>query len=231
MSSPIAKTRKSPLDKLLVGLHQAKAHGNRIYKLSGCLAEAILRLNPSGNGLIRCLDVGCGDMAIAEKISLINPMIVWNCVDIHPVPKELEASGRWEKYRIFDGVNLPFNPKSFDVVMFSDVLHHSGTNMLPLLSEAARVGHSVLVKDHFEYGWYSRQILKAMDFVGNYGYGVTIPKQYFTRSSFRESCHECGLAETFMECGLDLYSYSIILKTFLRPDWQFIAGLRSQRGL
>ena len=74
----------------------------------------------------------------------------------------------WQCYQQFDGSSLSFNDHAFDVVIFSDVLQHVPAGLVsPLLKSAARVGRFVLIRDHFEYGWFSSIILRAMDFVGN----------------------------------------------------------------
>lgn len=50
---------------------------------------------------------------------------------------------------IFDGVHLPFVDKTFDVVLLSYVLHHSGVNQIKLLKEAKRAcrGRIIIYED------------------------------------------------------------------------------------
>ncbi|MDP3221885.1 MAG: hypothetical protein Q8M96_01995, partial [Rubrivivax sp.] len=93
---------------------------------------------------------------------------------------------------------------------------------------AARVGHSVLIKDHFEYGWLSRQALRAMDFVGNFGYGVSIPDRYFDHSSFTDLCGSAGVACQRVEVGLKMYEHLPVLRSVLRPEWHFFATCRAR---
>jgi ubiquinone/menaquinone biosynthesis C-methylase UbiE len=190
------------------------------------LGETITGLFPSTHPGTRALDVGCGDMTIAETISARNRSIAWTCTDIHELPHHLRDSEKWEKYRTFDGRSLPFEADSFDVVLFSDVLHHCLPNAEALLREAARVGRFVVIKDHFEYGWYSRQMLRLLDFVGNYGYGVELPKKYFSQESFRQTFRQAGLVEHTTLNNLDLYSGMPFLRWFLGKSWQFIAVLQ-----
>ncbi|MEX1118682.1 MAG: methyltransferase domain-containing protein [Terrimicrobiaceae bacterium] len=157
----------------------------------------------------------------------MNPRTRWTCADIHEVPKEFSASSKWRKYRRFDGKTLPFPDQTFDAVLFSDVLHHCMENAVPLLTEALRVGHCVIVKDHFEYGGFSRQFLRLMDYIGNYGYGVRIPDSYFSEKTFREACRFSGAELSDLRIGLDLYSGFPFIRHVIKKEWQFIAVLHA----
>jgi ubiquinone/menaquinone biosynthesis C-methylase UbiE len=227
MSSPIVNIKKKELRKFLIQFHQSASHNHRIGILTNLLSRSIDAQFPEA-GTIRCLDVGCGDMVLAESIARQLPKSNWKCIDIHPLPKELEANEKWKKYQSFDGRHIPFNDQRFDVVTFCDVLHHAGENTLPLLIEAARTGKIVVIKDHFEQGWYSRKMLQTMDFVGNWAYGINIPKKYFTRNSFSELCRQAGLEILHINNGIPLYEHLPVVRNILSPQWQFIAVLKSQ---
>ncbi len=227
MSSPIALKTRGAIRNALIKIHQGLSHFSRISILSHKISEAI---NEEFNekGEVRCLDVGCGDMKIAEAIHELNPKTSWTCIDIYTLPEHLKKSEKWAKYRKFDGENIPFEDKSMDVVIFCDVLHHSGDKAEILLREAARVGKSVIIKDHYEYSPYSRLMLKLMDLVGNWGYGVKIPKRYFTEESFEGICDRAGLKIKNLIKEIDLYSHIPFLKRILKPKWQFIAVLNEK---
>ena len=89
------------------------------------------------------------------------------------------------------------------------------------------VAQHVLVKDHFEYGPYSRAMLRLMDFVGNWGYGISVPERYFRRAEFVRLAGEQRLVITALDCGLELYDHLPLVGSLLRPRWQFIAVLSS----
>ena len=72
---------------------------------------------------------------------------------------------------------------------------------------------------------YSRTMLRVMDFVGNWGYGVSVPERYFTREGFARLAKEQHLVITAIDSGLDLYEHLPGMGKLLRPDWQFIAVL------
>lgn len=225
MSSPITAKKKSRIDAALITVHQKLSHNRRIETLSRHIADIIRTIEPAGHE-VRCLDTGCGDMRIAERVARLAPNTVWSCTDIHELPSELKSTERWKKYRTFDGRNIPFPDNSFDVVLFCDVLHHVQTNAQALLAEAARVGRLIIIKDHFEYSLWSRVMLWLMDFVGNWGYGVSLPKRYFTRKGFAKLAGRAGLRPLQVETGVDLYAHIPVVRTVLRPAWQFIAVLK-----
>lgn len=222
MSSPIALKKKSLAHNALINLHQLLSHKRRVSILSEKIADLISD-EFRETELIRCVDVGCGDMQIAEIVGIYNPKTVWNCIDIHDLPEN--AGDKWGKYKKFDGINIPYDDKSMDVVLFCDVLHHAGDNAVHLLRDAGRAGRRVIVKDHFEYSCYSRLMLRLMDIIGNWGYGIKIPERYFTVQRFREVCLSAGLSVKRIETGVDLYPN--FLRFLLRPEWQFIAVLES----
>ncbi len=231
MSSPIAKQHKSGVDNALIATHQHLSHGRRIDILARTLSAVIVQtMVEHTDRPVRILDVGCGDMTLADAIAQQVPGADLRCVDIHPFPVELaRADPRWQRYSSFDGQHLPFADATFDVVIFSDVLHHVPDELrTPLLSSAARVGRVVLVKDHFETGWWSRQTLRAMDWVGNFGYGVSVPARYFDRRSFTDQCSHAALAVERIDIGLRLYDHLPLLRSLLSPDWQFVAVCRPQ---
>lgn len=224
MSSPIALAHKGASKKAVVGLHRTLSHGHRVGVLAERIALYVESLVPQGR--VRCLDIGCGDMTLAEAVEARGSRTDWRCIDVHRLPPELSADARWRKYRSFDGRTIPHADGEFDVALLCDVLHHAPRDAPRLLTEAARVARHVLVKDHFEHGLYSRTMLRLMDFVGNWGYGVSVPQRYFTRDGFTRLVREQGLRIARLDCGLDLYAHLPVARSLLRPHWQFIAVVR-----
>ncbi len=227
MSSPIVEKEKGLIEKSLINIHQRASHNNRVNILSKLLGDRIDSLFENKKET-RCIDIGCGDMTIAENIAIVNTKTNWTCIDIHKLPEELKDSEKWKKYKQFDGTTIPFENNSFDCALFCDVLHHISHDLTPLITEAARVASVVIIKDHFEYGFYSRNMLKLMDFVGNWGYGVSIPEYYFTQKNFELLCSQSGLKIAEITVGIDLYSHLPFVRNVLSPNWQFISVLKQQ---
>ena len=127
----------------------------------------------------------------------------------------------------FDGAHVPFADGAFACAMLCDVLHHaSESGQRDLLMEAKRVADYVIIKDHFEYGPWSRQMLRLMDFVGNYGYGISIPNHYFSQASFDRLVRDAGLQIHSIRVGILLYRHLPLATYLLRSNWQFIAVLK-----
>lgn len=216
MSSPIAKTHKGILDRILIAIHKKISHSNRVDLLSSIYVEILKSLNKN-NSSIRLLDVGCGDMAIAKSIASKYTKVQFTCIDIYPNKEN------WDNYVEFNGKNIPFEEDAFDIVLYSDVLHHDIKNAENLLKEAKRVSKYILIKDHFEYGLWSRKLLQLADFIGNYGYGVSIPKFYFSKNSYKKLLHDCGLIELENKCPVKLYEKRSLVNMIFKSKYQFMS--------
>jgi hypothetical protein len=230
MSSPIVEKSKNPFDRVLIGFHQRTSHKHRLQILADRISAT---LNALPEEIGRCLDIGCGDMSLAELLAGKVNGSQWNCIDIHTLPHTLVNELRWQKYQKFDGTHVPFADKTFSCALLCDVLHHASvSDQRDLLIEASRAANHVLVKDHFEYGWLSRQTLRLMDFVGNYGYGISVPERYFRQTTFSEITRAAGLQIQSMEIGISLYQHLPFASFALKSKWQFIAVLtrKSQGG-
>lgn len=212
------------LKKRLRGFHKRFSHTNRTKILAEIIAQEMTSLTQGKRATVRCLDVGCGDLKLSSNIIDLYPNSSWYGVDIFPRPKEHD--NKWERYKAFDGKNIPFSDNEFDVALLSDVLHHAKGDMTPLLNEVLRVANTVIVKDHFEFGFTSRQLLRLMDFIGNWGYNVNVPKKYFTKSSFLHLCTESGAKIISLKEGIELYNHLPIIKFITQPKWQFIAIIK-----
>ena len=229
MSSPIAKpdAEKNLAHKSINALHQKLSHGRRIETLSNHLIRYVREVTGDRKE-VRCLDVGCGDLGILERIQNAIPETVWQGLDIYDLPGHLAGDPKWKCYRKFNGRDFPFQDQSVDIVLFCDMLHHANESIPYLMKEAHRVGKTVIIKDSFEYSLYSRLMLKAMDFVGNWGYGVPLPEKYFTIHSFKDLCRRSGFEIKKMDIGVQLYSHLPVLRDILRPEWHFFAVLEAQ---
>jgi len=195
MSSSVALAHNVAPTKAQAGLDRALPHGHRVDLLAERIGMHIESLVPRGRA--RCLDIGCGDMTIADAIHEYSTRTDWRCIDVHPVPPDMRRDARWSKYRQFDGRTIPYGDHEFDVALLCDVLHHTPENAARLLAEAGRVATNVLVKDG-----------------------------YFTREGFVRLAGEQDLVITALDCGVELYEHTPVVRKALRPDWHFVAVLR-----
>jgi SAM-dependent methyltransferase len=174
-------------------IHQGLVYDRR----TRVLAKHLAAMLPDG---ARVLDVGCGDGRISQLVASehgnlggIHGIDVLVRPDLH-IPVEP-----------FDGLHIPFEADSFDVVMFVDVLHHTPDPTV-LLREAARVARrSIVLKDHLLEGAFAMPTLKFMDWVGNARHGVALPYNYWTRAQWTEALTSNGLEVDRCIGDLDLY--------------------------
>lgn len=217
---PVSQEGRANLDGL--------SHGHRVDVLAQRVAMHVESLVQRGR--VRCLDVGLGDMSLAEAVHALASRTDWRCIDVNRHPAHLRSEARWSKYGSFDGRTIPHEDGEFDVALLCDVLHRAPDDAARLLAEAGRVARHVIVKDHFEDGAYSRTMLRLMDFVGSWSYGAGVPERYLTREEFVRLAAEQRLVITAFDGGLDLYEHSPLARTLLRPDWHFIAVLSRASG-
>ena len=179
---------------LLDRFHEHGVLPRRAERLAELLADVI----PQNSSV---LDVGSGDGRIDNLL-----LKQRNDLNLQGV----EVSTRTQSgfpVTYFDGVNLPFEQQSFDIVMFVDVLHHTNDPMV-LLREAVRVARKAIVlKDHVLQGVLSGTRLKFMDYIGNARHGVALPFNYWTRKQWSEAESRLGLQQKQEIRNLKLYPW------------------------
>ena len=180
--------------------HDRWVHGRRVRVIAASVAEL---LPPDG----RVLDVGSGDGYIDLLITRRRPGLEISGIDV-------VMRGRTHvPVEHFDGVTIPFEDDSVDVVMLVDVLHHTETP-LDLLREATRVSRDGLVIKDVTTGApdrLARATLVGMDWVGNARHSVPLPYNFFTREQWQQAFDELGLVESYRRERFGLYPWPATL--------------------
>jgi len=200
-------------------LHRV-AHNRLVFKRrQSSLAVVLDRLLPHGISLI---DVGCGSGQIGASleeggryVSGVDTHIRDSC-DIAVIQ--------------YDGDRLPFADNSFDWAVIVDVLHHADDPRV-VVSEAVRVVRSgIVIKDHFAETRRDRVILRVMDWFGNRQFGVSLPGNYLSRSSWNALWKSLNLGVDEMDESLDLYPRIVrpVFETGLHFAARLTLPLKSQ---
>lgn len=181
-------------DVLLDRVHGDLVHQRRVHVLSRHLAE----MTPAGATVV---DVGCGDGLIGSLVHEHRPDLEVSGIDIAVRP------GTHIPVQAFDGLSIPLEDRSADVVMLVDVLHHAEEPMR-LLGEAVRVARKAIVlKDVTPLGPGSHATLRFMDWVGNARHGVPLPYAFWTQQQWRDAFAALGLHVEESRRRLKLYPF------------------------
>lgn len=173
-------------------LHNLLVSHRRTGVLAGHLGEMI----PASANV---LDVGCGDGSVAKLLLEKRPDISIHGIDV------LLRSNLHIPVMQYDGKLIPHPDKSFDTVIFIDVLHHAD-DPLALLEEARRVARKcVIIKDHNRDGLTAGLTLAFMDWIGNAPHGVALTYDYWPARRWRAVFAEVGLRVADYRSRLGLY--------------------------
>ena len=180
--------------KLFRRIHNAQVHSRRVRILAGHLCELI-------PFQARVLDVGAGDGLLASQVLAQRTDLKWVAIDTLARPLTHVP------VQLFDGDRLPFPDKEFDVVLFVDVLHHAA-DPIALLREAVRVTTgAIVIKDHLREGFFARPTLRFMDWVGNAGWGVQLPYNYWDSAQWITAQQQFQLETEEKREALGLYPW------------------------
>jgi len=179
---------------ILDRLHGDLVHTRRVRVLSRQLSKLV----PQNATL---LDVGCGDGLLAKLMGQLRPDISIEGIDV------LVRTGTHIPVHAFDGQRIDFPDRSFDAVMFVDVLHHTDDPQV-LIREAMRVARQcIIIKDHTQNGILAGKTLAFMDWVSNARHGVALPYNYWPRRRWDDVFQQRGLKVEQWVDRLGLYPW------------------------
>lgn len=177
---------------LLDAVHARSVYGRRIEVLARHLAEVLPRD-------LTVLDVGCGDGRLDQVVTGLRPDLAIEGIDV------LLRPATFVPVKLFDGSVIPHPDKSFDAVVFVDVLHHTPDPTV-LLREAVRVARRcVVIKDHVMDGPLAGPLLRFMDWVGNERHGVVLPYNYWSSARWSQAFAELGVTVSEDRRSLGIY--------------------------
>lgn len=174
--------------------HDALVVGRRVQGLAALLSEV-----PPPSASV--LDVGCGSGEVLAEMLRLRPDLAAEArgIDVLIRPDTVFPIAH------FDGQSIPYPDKSFDVLMFIDVLHHTEDPVV-LLKEAQRVARlQVIIKDHVNENPIDHATLRFMDWVGNARHGVSLPYNYLSRAEWDSAFSASSLEVRDWLTKLDIY--------------------------
>ena len=117
------------------------------------------------------------------------------------------------------------NKKKFDIIIVVDVLHHIGIERsFKTLKKLSKISKNIIIKDHFEFGFFSRQLLRFVDFYANYAYDVNIPKEYFNYVSWNRTIKKSHLKE--VELIKSFQQHDGVFNIILNKRHHFVSHLK-----
>ncbi len=180
---------------LISDLIRKVSKGDRLSSISNKVGALIKIEANNRKKKVTVVDFGCGSMEISKKIQ--NKKFIKKIIGLDI----FDANYKYKKLHYHNYKNLD-NLKKFksDVVILIDVLHHMGVDKSHIvLKKLSKNTNTLIIKDHFEHGFFSRQLLRFVDFYANFAYGVTIPKKYFDIISWKKTVKKTKLKENYFE--------------------------------
>ncbi len=166
--------------------------GDRLKRITNIIDELIRKEYLKKNKRLKILDFGCGSMEISKKLENKNYIHFIVGSDI------FKHNYKSKKLTYIDNEKLYKSNEEFDIIFIVDVLHHIGVDdAYKVLNRLSKFSKNIIVKDHFEHGFFSRQLLRFVDFYANYGYGVNVPKKYFNKTSWEKTLIKSNCKELF----------------------------------
>ena len=165
----------------------------------------------------KVLDVGCGDGLLASLILEKRPDVSISGIDVLVQPHAQIP------VELYDGRSIPHPDRSFETVLFVDVLHHTD-DPVALLREGSRVARDcIIVKDHNRDSLTASALLRFMDWLGNSRNGVVLTYNYWPQRRWRSTFAELGF--TIIEQRQNLGLYPAPAKWIFDGSLHFISRL------
>lgn len=200
----------------------------RSKKLSEIIISKILKYSENRKN-IKVIDYGSGHQPrviyyIHEKLKKkFNINVKIDCYDFYTDEEIKKLKKTYKK-----GINFfnmsSFKNKTYDFCLINDVLHHIDITkeivIIKILKRLLKSSKIVIIKDHFQYGFLSNNIIRFMDFLGNYFNDVKIPKKYYDKKIFEDLLVK--IRARVIEKIISVKLYPSYLLFMSNPDYHFI---------
>ena len=196
--------------------------------LSEIIVKMILKYS-ANNDVIKIMVYGSGFQPkliyfVYKKLKhTYNKNVIIYCFDKYSL-QDLEKLNQ-NKDIIFNKIeNMDLDKTNYDFCLLSDVLHHIGVEKVSelknLINNLQNKARFVLIKDNYQYGYFSNYTLRVMDFLGNYFNNVKTPHTYFTKRSFKYLLQLTN--STIVEEILNIKLYQSYFLYMSNPKFNFI---------
>ncbi|MBC8307591.1 MAG: glycosyltransferase [Pelagibacterales bacterium] len=201
----------------------------RSKRLSNLIVKKIIKYNKKK--FIKILDYGAGYQPkvvyfIFEQLTKIHKKkILIDCYDFYST-KEIKKLNNINNKSInfFNIGSIGRNKKKYDFCFINDVIHHIGIEkeklIIKILNNLINVSEIVIIKDHFQQGFFSNNVIRFMDFLGNYFNNVNTPNKYYSKESFQSLLNK--LKVTTLEKISSIKLYPSFLLFMSNPNFNFL---------
>ena len=188
------------------------------------IKDAVGGILPGKDHYESWLDIGTADQ---KSIWLICRSLGINFAELQTLDISPVASPKF-KHTVYDGKNIPFPDRSFDIVSLIDVLHHTN-NITGLLTEVKRVTRKyILIKDHKYKNKIQRRLLEIQDWFGRFAWlDLDFPLAYnfLTSEQWQDAFIDSQLKIVRLENSID-YKHPFPFNILFSADLHFICLLQ-----
>lgn len=201
----------------------------RSKRLSQLIVNKIIKYNKQK--IIRILDYGTGyqpkvvHFVYEQLVNDYKKKIIIDCYDFYSKKDLKKLNNQKNKNIFFYNINVLLkNKKKYNFCLINDVIHHIGIEkeetIINILNNLVYVSKIVFIKDHFQQGIISNNIIRFMDFLGNYFNDVNTPKKYYSKRSFQELLKKMKIRTVEKILSIKLYPSFLLFMS--NPNFHFV---------
>ena len=216
------------LRNLAVGDYRSKRLGNLIFNI-------ISKYNKKKT--IKILDFGSGHQPrliyfLRKKlISKYKRKIIIDCYDFYTKKEIIYLNNHYKNsFRFYSIKSLKKNKKNYDFALVNDVIHHIGIEkeklIINIINNLNKKSTFVFIKDHYQNGVISNNIIRLMDFLGNYFNDISIPKIYYSKKTFSSLIKKTKSKIIYADDSVKLYPSHLLFMS--NPNFSFVCLLRKK---